>query len=352
MLLRALLLAGLANAAHLTDVLPQSLSQATLAGGEAVSAVSEQLLRHGFVLVRPSPEQLRAIDDIDAVASQLFAQPVATKAHIEASMTFADASDQVALRRPELQLSCTGLRLRPAACSAGYTGHRRQHHEQFHVVMDPTALDIMRWPSAGLPALRPAVEGAGDVLQELSEALLRSIAPELHDLWTREISKRGDPSVLDLFHYGGCQRSNSTCVQTKEGDCNHCDAVGMSEHVDPGIFTCKHMGAAQVDGLQLLDRASGEWVDESSFRGHVVCFVDQLLADWCLANHRPPVTATLHRVVPAGEAPRQSIVYEMRAPKIDVWRSPEQWSRAKRAEKKREAQAERKRRRRREGSGS
>ncbi len=316
--------------------------QAALGSDEARAAVVEQLLRHGYVVVGPTTELLQAMRSIDRTTSQLFALSPTTKARLEASMaTVAPA------RLPELQLSCTGLRLRPAACSAAYTGQRRQHHEQFHVVLDRVAIESMRWPAAALPDLRPAVEGAGGLLQELSEMLLRSTAPDLLDLWSQESTKRGDPSVLDLFNYGGCQRNKSTCLTT---DCDQCDAVGMSEHVDPGIFTCKYVSATQVEGLELLDRESGEWVGETRFRGNLICFVNQLLADWCLANDGPPLTATPHRVVPSGASSRQSVVYEMRAPKVHVWRSPEQWSRAKRAEKKRAAQAERQRRRRREGS--
>jgi isopenicillin N synthase-like dioxygenase len=325
--------------------LPQPVLQDTLGSDEARATVVEQLLRHGYVVVGPTAELLHAIGNIDRATSQLFAQSPTTKTRIEASM-----ASVAPARLPELQLSCTGLRLHPAACSAAYTGPRRQHHEQFHVVLDRVAIDQMLWPGAAMPGLRTAVEGAGGVLQELSEMLLRSIAPGLYDVWSQESTKRGDPSVLDLFYYSGCKRNKSTCLPT--GECDHCDAVGMSEHVDPGIFTCKYVSATQVEGLELLDRASGEWVGEARFRGNMICFVNQLLADWCLANRGPSVTATPHRVVPSGTSPRQSVVYEMRAPKVEVWQSPEQWSRAKRAEKKREAQAERQRRRRRDGSVS
>lgn len=345
----ALLAGAASDVGHpsLLATLPEPLSQATLGSDAAGAAVTEQLLRHGYVVIRPKAELLHAIRSIDRATSQLFAQPRRTKARLEAL-----TAGQVGARRPELQLSCTGLRLQPAGCSAAYTGRRRQHHEQFHVVLDPAAVESMRWPTAALPALRPAVEGAGGLLQELSEMLLRCIAPELHHLWSQESSKRGDPSVLDLFHYSGCQPNTSTCLPTKEVVCDHCDAVGMSEHVDPGIFTCKHVSATQVEGLELLDRESGEWVGETRFRGNLLCFVNQLLADWCLANHGPLLTATPHRVAPAGTAIRQSVVYEMRAPKVNVWQSTEQWSRAKRAEKKREVQADRQRRRRRKASGA
>ena len=56
-------------------------------------------------------------------------------------------------------------------------------------------------------------------------------------------------------------------------------SVGMSERVDPGIFTCKHVGAAQVQGLELLDRESGVWILETRFWGNVSCFVSQVLDD-------------------------------------------------------------------------
>ena len=83
--------------------------------------------------------------------------------------------------------------------------------------------------------------------------LLRCIAPELHHLWSQDSSKRGDPSVCDLFHYGECQLNTSTGPTTKQAR-------------RPGIFTCKHVSAAQVEGLELLNR---EWVGENRIRANL-----------------------------------------------------------------------------------
>ena len=70
-------------------------------------------------------------------------------------------------------------------------------------------------------------------------------------------------------------------------------------------------------GREVLDRESAAWVGETLLRGSVLCFVNEVLAEWALAKQLPSLTATSHRVVPSGATPRRSVVYEMRTPKME-----------------------------------
>lgn len=347
--------------------LPAPLPQAALLSHSSSAAVASQLQRHGFVLITPTAGLVRAVEAAERATASLFGLAGPVKARIDSSASPPNTSALLA-KYPELAAltqSCmglTGLRLRPAECNtAAYNTDRKSHHEQFHAVVDPAAIAALRWPAAELPGFRASVQGAIEAFQGLSQELLRIVAPELLSAWEREVVSRGDPSVIDLFRYDGCKGSwwsvgpdgsrqmQPECWTRDEsnGDLKCCEDVGMSDHVDPGIFSCKYVGSEQVAGLELLDRESGEWVGETQFRGSVVCCVNEALSEWTLAKQLPALTATSHRVVPSGETPRLSVVYEMRVPKMEgVWGSAKQRSKAKRKEKKREAaEAERRRRR-------
>jgi isopenicillin N synthase-like dioxygenase len=345
-------------------VLPSALPQATLANSASVPL---QLQKHGWVRIEPTVELVRAVEAAEEATALLFALADQVKNNLDASHVRPNSS---ALRRmrPELAdltescIGVTGLRLRPSECTTGSFQHsqRKHNHQQFHAVVDPATMDALRWPVTELPSLRAAVQGAVEELSNLSQSLLRVTAPELLGAWEQEVASRGDPSVIDLFRYDGCKGSwwsvgpdgsrqmEPECWVRDEskGDLKCCEDVGMSGHVDPGIFSCKYVGAAQIAGLEVLDRESGAWIGETLFRGSAVCFVNEALAEWALAKGLPSLTATSHRVAPSGATPRLSVVYEMRVPKMrHVWTSAKQRSKAQRAEKKREAkEAERQRR--------
>jgi isopenicillin N synthase-like dioxygenase len=368
---------GSTGPAHVPSPLPKPLRQATLMPSDR-GRLASQLQTHGFALIEPSAGLVRAVEAAEQATASLFGLDTAVKAHIDEASR---APNTTVLRAiyPELAAlteSCiglTGLRLRPAACSATNEGgsDRKSYHEQFHAVVDPATMDALRWPEAEqLPSsFRDAVQGAVDELQSLSQQLLRVVAPELLHAWQGEVALRGNPSVIDLFRYDGCKgswwsvgpdgdkRMEPECWTRDEsrGDLKCCEDAGMSEHVDPGILTCKYVGDRQVAGLELLDRASGAWFGETLFRGSVVCFVNEALADWTLARQHhhqqqlpgdeEALTATSHRVVPSGATPRLSVVYEMRGPEMDgVWGSAKERSKARRAQKKREAKALQRRR--------
>ena len=319
--------------------LPQLVSVGHL--GTARALLTAQLHDHGFVRLLPTAGLARDVVAVEAAAGKLFALDAATKGHIDAAMRTHGRCDH-----RELQLWCTGLRVNPAACSSAYKPDVQQH-EQFHVVFDPTAIAAMAWPRE-TPALRRAVVRAGESLQAVSESLLSAVAPELLMLRAQQVAARGNPSVLDLFQYHNC---TGDCLEQQEG------GRRMDSHVDPGIFTCKYIGADQVSGLEVQDRQSGKWVGERALGSTeaggvglepiVLCFVNEALAEFTLA--RPAalsgnyssssgsgsgsfyLTATPHRVVLApADPPRLSVVYEMRSPAFELWDSLEEWSRAKR----------------------
>ena len=367
---------GLLSSLHLTSAgdtgrpivafLPSALPQATLA--HSASAAAQLLQKHGWVCIEPTVELVRAVEIAEQATASLFGLAGPVKQTLDASRVPPNSS---ALRRqhPELAdltescMGLAGLRLRPGECSTAsfQPSDRKHYHEQFHAVVDPAAMDALRWPVTELPILRAAVQGAVEELSTLSQALLRVTAPDLLGAWKREVALRGDPSVIDLFRYDGCNGSwwsvesdGSRQMQPEcwtrdesKGDLRCCEDVGMSDHVDPGIFSCKYVGAAQIAGLEVLDRESGAWVGETLFHGSVLCFVNEALAEWTLAKQLPSLTATSHRVVPSSTTARLSVVYEMRGPKMGyVWRSAKQRSKAQRVEKKQEAKEAGRRRRR------
>jgi isopenicillin N synthase-like dioxygenase len=240
---------------------------------------------------------------LEAATAQLFAQPApakrlaeqSTRAQIEALLAgqrawaeavAAGASQQQPPRYPpELQMWCAGLRTKGCTFAS-------PHHEQFHAVTDPRTLDATPWPEA-VPALEPAVRAAVGSLQRLCSAVVRLVAPGGLEARRAEAAEaRGDNSVLDLLSY----RAGAGCGDEAEdadagpggGPNGTCGALfaegqpGMKAHVDPGLLTCKYVSPSQVPGLQLRDRASDTWLSEAAFTDELLCFPNQLLADWCI----------------------------------------------------------------------
>ena len=317
------------------------------AASELDARAVEQLELRGFVLVRPDAELVEAMRAAEAATAQLFALPARTKARIDEAMRVPAANGSSLPR--ELQLWCTGLRVRPAACSSTYAqAPSRQQHEQFHMVFDRRALALLRWPEDDVPTLRLAVERAGAALESLAESLLALAAPGLLAARAEAVRERGDNSVFDLFRYAGCRECARQAAAEAAADAalRCCDEFGMSSHVDPGVLTCKYVAPGQVEGLQLQELSSGEWLGERQFAGAVMCFVNAALAEWSLSHDDgPPLTAVPHRVVPASEQPRHSVVYEMRTPALEMWGSLADWSKAQRKARRVAAQRQRTRQR-------
>ena len=239
------------------------------AASELDGRAVEQLELRGFVLVRPDAELVEAMRDVEAATAQLFALPARTKARIDEAMRVPAANGSSL--PGELQLWCTGLRVRPAACSSTYAqAPSRQQHEQFHMVFDRRALALLRWPEDDVP-LRLAVERAGAALESLAESLLALAAPGLLAARAEAVRERGDNSVFDLFRYAGCRECarQAAAEATADAALRCCDEFGMSSHVDPGVLTCKYVAPGQVEGLQLQELSSGEWLGERQFAGAV-----------------------------------------------------------------------------------
>ena len=324
------------------------VAEVGFAASELDGRAVEELALRGHVLIRPDAELVETMRAAEAATAQLFALPASAKARIEEAMRVPAANGSLPR---ELQLWCTGLRVRPAACSSTYAqAPSRQQHEQFHMVFDRRALALLRWPEDDVPTLRLAVERAGAALESLAESLLALAAPGLLAARAAAVRERGDNSVFDLFRYAGCRQ----CAGARQGAAEAaadaalrcCDEFGMSSHVDPGIFTCKYVAPGQVEGLQLQELSSGEWLGERQFAGAVCCFVNAALAEWSLSHDDgPPLTAVPHRVVPASEQPRHSVVYEMRTPALEMWDSLADWSKAQRKARRVAAQRERTRQR-------
>ena len=346
---------------------------------------------HGYVRLAASPALVREVQSLTEAAAPLFAQPMAQKLAVEADMQrrieASVAAEQLQAANHsmprELQLWCVGLRTNGCTVQSGQ--HRR---EQFHAVCDPRALSVCPWPEAATasagasPAswdrMRSAVESVcSSEMAALSTSLLYALAPDLHDVRVVDIRERGDPSVLDVLFYDQ-QPATAAPPTVHDGDKGH-DVYGMGTHVDPGLLSCKYVNAVGggvrhlVDDrsgtgrggisssgwtqqlaygrLEVQDRVSGMWVEESAFEGSVLCFVNQMLADWTVAHSSSDggsengsrellLTATPHRVVmpapPSADADdcsgwngenacrvgghsRLSVVYELRAPARELW---------------------------------
>jgi isopenicillin N synthase-like dioxygenase len=320
--------------------------------------IIDHFVTHGYILLPPTPTMLRKEAAVDAAARELFGQNASARAGIDAAMRARIAALHGAagglpypaelhnsLFTPGLHTAADHARAHGALALApqvrpapawGYArdnGRLLRNYSQLHVVCDPRARAAYPWPAAAAPRLAAAVEAYAAELAELCERLLVLLAPGLAARRAAAVVARGDPSVLDLFEYaGGAEQAMEE----------------MAPHVDPGLFTCKYVGATQVPGLEVLDQATGRYVGEGAFRGRVVCFVNQVLADWCLANGGPALRPAQHRVVsgPAGRLARVSVVYELRAPVEEDWlKGLEDWAARQREAMRYDARRERARRR-------
>ena len=272
---------------------------------------------------------------------------------------------------------------------------------------DPRALAVLPWPvpaSAKWARMRAAVTtGCSSAMAALSAETLRLLAPGLHDQREKDVIMRGDPSVLDVLWYDRPAApelaSGMDAAAAATATMVDHEAHGMGPHVDPGLLSCKYVPAnssndSSVGRLEVLDRKSGRYVSEEQFAGSVLCFVNQNLADWTVANQDAGdlnrranstgrssnslgsrlLTATMHRVVMSqinsipskitetslalssgvgisaevqgiksewSSRQRISAVYEMRAPARDLWTSVGTWAAAQRQAKRREAKRSR-----------
>ena len=163
--------------------------------------------------------------------------------------------------------------------------------EQLHVVADERAMQLLRWPKhPSLAPLQAAVRDAVRLLHGLCSTMLREVEPSARHQQAAQAAASGDPSVLDLFLYPNAQ-----------------PLANMRTHTDPGLLTLKRVSA--TPGLQVLDAASGEWVDveADAAAGDLVLLCSEALQ--VMSGGALP--AAPHRVRHAG-APRLSVVFELR----------------------------------------
>ena len=165
---------------------------------------------------------------------------------------------------------------------------------QLHLLTDEAALSLVPWPMRRRPALREAVQRGAADLESVASSLLARLdggAALEKDRRTQALVD-GDPSVLDCFLYPN----------------GHGSLPNMRAHTDPGLLTLTL--ASHHTGLELLDRASGTWIDvEAMCRPGVDCIVFGGEALQLASGGR--YEAAVHRVR-HGAQPRVSVVYEMR----------------------------------------
>lgn len=135
-----------------------------------------------------------------------------------------------------------------------------------------------QWPE-DMPELRPAMEAYFDAMRATGSRLLRAVALGL-DL----------PEGFFAPHYGlPLQRTQAIYYPPQPPD-DH-DGFGVAPHTDFGCITL--LWQDDSGGLEVRDRASGEWIAAPPLPGTLVVNVGDLLGRW--SNDR--FASTPHRVV-------------------------------------------------------
>jgi isopenicillin N synthase-like dioxygenase len=201
-------------------------------------AVRQALSRHGFVILRDALSRVEsaALARCDELALACFS----TKEDELIAMRCAGS----AVRRQTRQLAlCSELPLAGIGLHTVSEGGERVR-DQVHLVTDPAAMRLMRWPRTGrLGGLGDAVRRALHVLHDLCTGLLDAVEPAAEGARRAQAELSGDPSVLDLFLYPN----------------EHTWPANMRTHTDPGLLTVTQV--SDTPGLQVLDAATGAWLD-------------------------------------------------------------------------------------------
>jgi hypothetical protein len=250
-------------------------------------AVRQALSRHGFAILRDalSHAETAALARCDALALACFA----AGPHKQIAMRCAGS---VARRQTRQLAACSELPLTGIGLhTVSEDGERIR--EQIHLVTDPAAMRLMRWParSGRLGGLGDAVRRAMHVLHNLCTELLATIEPAAEGARRTQAELSGDPSVLDLFLYPN----------------EHKRPANMRTHTDPGLLTVTRV--SDTPGLQVLDAESGAWLDVEAMAGtgDLVLLCSESLQEMS----RGAYPAAPHRVRCA-PAPRLSVVFELR----------------------------------------
>ena len=188
---------------------------------------------------------------------------------------------------------------------------------QLHVVADRMAVDMMPWDRRGLGHVRDCVVRAIAVMCSLTSRLMSKLqydAPQLEHARMEQAASRGDVSVLDVLLYPNPMSYSSSSSGGRPVRDDEM-LVNMREHTDPGLLTLTL--ASSTPGLQIRDRASGEWIDvEASCTSGVdaIVFAGEALQFGTVHDH---YIAAPHRVR-AADAPRLSTVFELRMHEVCV----------------------------------
>jgi len=248
------------------------------------------LSRHGFAILRGAvtPPNTAVLDRCDELALAFLAGEGRQRGGMRTSAGTALADERPRTRQ---RVACSKLPLAGIGLhTVAEDGDRVR--EQIHVVTDPAAMRLVRWPAGRHGGLHAAVREAAHLLHELCTELLCEVEPDAEGVRASQAAIDGDPSVLDLFLYPN-ERVDP--------------AVNMRTHTDPGLLTATRVSA--TPGLQVLDAQSVTWVDAEAVAeaGDVILMNGESLE----LMTRGTYPAAPHRVRIA-PSPRLSVVFELR----------------------------------------
>jgi len=171
---------------------------------------------------------------------------------------------------------------------------------------------------------------ASRALESVCERVLQTATPEIWAMMSEiEPNARGT-SALDCFLYHNSAKTRGCQASEAANDGEEIESIdeieGCASHVDPGLMTVAP--PSLVQGLELLDQASKEWlkVEEASHGAHpspqLVLFSGKLLHRISSKPGESPGTSGIqpmqHRVRCLKGVERVSLLFEMRLREADV----------------------------------
>jgi isopenicillin N synthase-like dioxygenase len=184
-----------------------------------------------------------------------------------------------------------------------------------HCVKPLAAQGPTGWPDdgsiEGVSSFREAVLEAMALYDRTCRRVLSLVAPELLDECAAVPAEYAHSGILDAFAYFNAVTPEEAAASSPpvEGEVQEDAYKNCGEHYDPGYFTIAP--CAVVHGLQLLDRASGQWIynEDHAVEGkELTIFCNEWLETVTVGRFK----AMRHRVATQPNTPRLSMLYELR----------------------------------------
>jgi len=260
------------------DIAPlESGAHADLASvGAQMRAAVEDI---GFFYVKNHSVDLMLIEQVNALAHQFFAQPLASKLQVE-------PTDR---HRGYLKIGEAKMYARAKADlkESFIWGMDVADNDADYLAGNPM-IGPNRWP-AFMPELRPALNAYMDACHVCAQRILRALAVSLKADENTFVRRFAKPISRGALVYYPPQPADAGEQQ-----------FGVAPHTDYGVITLLHQD--MVGGLQVFNRQR-EWVTAHPIAGTLVINSGDLLGRWSNDHFR----SNSHRVVNSSGRERLSI---------------------------------------------